>query len=60
MRRSAGELTRNLAPHVLAFAFPSYSLFFLVTGPHHGASTLLYILPLVIHATADLFSPAGR
>ncbi len=60
MRLSTGELARILAPHVLAFAFPGYALFFLVTGPHRGGSTLLYLLPLLIHATADLFSPPLR
>ena len=60
MKLSVGELARTMAPHLLAFAFPCYALFFLVTGPHHGGSTLLYILPLFLHATADHFSPPLR
>ena len=31
---------RLVAPHLLAFAFPAYTLLFLLTGPHQGASTL--------------------
>jgi alkane 1-monooxygenase len=49
-----------VAPHLLAFAFPCYSLLFLLSGPHRGWSTLLYVLPLLIHATADFYSPAMR
>jgi alkane 1-monooxygenase len=60
MKLSGGELARVVAPHLLAFAFPCYALFFLLTGPHRGWSTLLYVLPLLIHASADLFSPAVR
>jgi alkane 1-monooxygenase len=60
MSVSTGELARIVAPHALAFAFPGYALLFLLTGPHHGWSTLLYVLPLLIHATADLFSPRLR
>jgi alkane 1-monooxygenase len=60
MKPSPGGLARPVAPHLLAFAFPSYALFFLLTGPHEGWSTLLYILPLLVHATADLFSPPMR
>lgn len=60
MKRSASELARLVAPHLLAFAFPCYALFFLLTGPHRGASTLLYVLPVLIHSSADLFSPPVR
>jgi alkane 1-monooxygenase len=54
------EMARRFAPHLLALGFPAYACFFLVTGPHRGWSTLLYILPLAIHATADLYCPPLR
>ena len=54
------ELARCMAPHLLAFAFPAYALVFLLTGPHEGWSTLLFIVPLLAHATADLYSPPLR
>jgi alkane 1-monooxygenase len=60
MEHSKGELARIVAPHLMAFAFPGYALFFLLTGPHQGGRALLYVLPLLLHATADLFSPPVR
>lgn len=60
MKLSAGELAKTVAPHLLAFAFPGYAFVFLVTGPHHGVATLLYVLPILVHAAADAFSPPMR
>lgn len=60
MKLSAGELAGIVAPHLLAFAFPCYALLFLATGPHQGAWTLLFVLPLLLHSVADAFSPPMR
>jgi alkane 1-monooxygenase len=60
MTHSKGALARVVAPHLLALAFPCYALLFLSTGPHRGGWALLYVLPLLLHSTADLFSPPVR
>jgi alkane 1-monooxygenase len=57
---SFASTVRLVAPHLLAFAFPAYTLFFLLTGPHQGASTLLYVLPFILHTIADGLSPPMR
>ena len=54
---SGRELAWIVAPHGLAFGFPVYAFVFLVTGPHQGASALLFVVPLLLHVLADAFSP---
>ncbi len=50
-------LARIVAPHLLALGFPFYAFAFLVTGPHAGATALLFMVPVALHVLADRFSP---
>ncbi len=54
------ELARIVAPHLLAFGFPLYALAFLASGPHEGASALLFMLLPIAHLLADRFGPKLR
>jgi alkane 1-monooxygenase len=43
---SAGRAAATFAPHVLALLFPLNALAFVLTGPHRGWVSALYLLPV--------------
>jgi alkane 1-monooxygenase len=51
------DVVRICTRHLLALLFPLTAFAFLVTGPHRGWSSAIYLLPIVAALIADSLSP---